>query len=72
MSEYRIVRDGFAGFEVQIKRWWWPFWSMIGSNTHPNIERAEKYAEDHARGFLQRKTMNGNDVVKELGKFITK
>jgi hypothetical protein len=26
MSEYRIVRDNYAGFEVQRRTWWWPFW----------------------------------------------
>lgn len=25
-TRYRIVTDDFAGFEVQIKRWWLPIW----------------------------------------------
>lgn len=24
--KYRIVRDSYAGYEVQFKTWWWPFW----------------------------------------------
>lgn len=58
MSEYRIVRDNYAGYEVQVRRWWWPFWQQCGfCNTHCSIERAEQYAIRHSR-----------PVVKMLGK----
>ncbi len=51
MAEYRIVTDRFAGFEVQARRWWWPFWVQCGvTNTHRTIERAERYAHNHACG----------------------
>ena len=60
MAEYRIVRDMWAGYEVQIRRWWWPFWVQADfANTHPTIDRAEEFAARHAQG-----------VVKYLGRFV--
>ena len=49
--EYRVVRDNYNGYEVQIRRWWhWPFWwQAAGSNTHSSVEAAETFAEGHAR-----------------------
>ncbi len=56
---YRIVRDRFAGYEVQIWRWWWPFWVQAGfSNTHASVERAEEWARNYAQV-----------VVKDLGRW---
>ncbi len=62
MSSYRIVTDAYSGYEVQVRRWWWPIWAQVGfSNTHAAIGKAEKYAEDrrHAVKFRSR-------VVKTL------
>lgn len=57
MASYRIVTDNYSGYEVQARRWWWPFWVQCNRcNTHPTIEHAEKYAEGVAR-----------KVVKKLG-----
>lgn len=57
--EYRIVTDAFAGFEVQLRRWWWPFWVEADYvNTHATVEAAERYATQHAQG-----------AVKYLGRF---
>ena len=57
MARYRIVRDNFAGYEVQIWRWWWPFWSEANfCNTHPSVEAAERWATAYAA-----------PVVKQLG-----
>ena len=54
---YRIVRDGHAGFEVQVWRWWLPLWLQAGfCNTHFSEERAAAYANRHA-----------NPVVRDLG-----
>lgn len=41
----RIVRDNFAGYEVQVRCWYWPFWEMKVCNTHSSVEKAEEYAE---------------------------
>lgn len=58
-AHYRIVTDKYAGFEVQVWRWWWPFWVQAGfTNTHCSVEQAERWAISHASG----------GVVKNLGK----
>lgn len=55
-NHYRVVEDDFAGYEVQIKRWWFPFWMQIGSNfssfinTNITIEEAKKLIEWHKNG----------------------
>lgn len=61
MARYRIVRDYYAGYEVQQKGRF-GFWKEckrpgMAVNTHKTIEDAEKFANEHAKGF----------VVKELG-----
>jgi hypothetical protein len=57
--EYRIVTDNWCGFEVQIRRWWWPFWTQADfSNTHSSMEAAELWAARHAQ-----------KQVKYLGRF---
>lgn len=50
-THYRIARDRFAGFEVQVWRWWWPFWIQPRLNTHYSIEKAEQWARHHAEGY---------------------
>lgn len=52
-NEYRIVEDNYAGFEVQIRRWWFPMWRQVGVNTHSTLERAEASAKGHARGAVK-------------------
>ncbi len=47
-AHYRIVRDGHAGYEVQLWRWWLPVWLQIGINTHATIDKAEAFATRHA------------------------
>jgi hypothetical protein len=50
MAEYRIVTDNSLGFTVQVRRWWWPFWSMANVvNSHAKLEWAEAYARRLAR-----------------------
>lgn len=44
MAEYRIVTDRYNGYEVQSRRWWWPFWVQGHTNTHDSIAAAERYA----------------------------
>ena len=46
--QYRIVTDRYAGFEVQKRLWYYPFWFEIKdqnsfiANTHFSIEEAEE------------------------------
>lgn len=45
MRQFRIVTDDYLGYEVQHKRWWWPFWVEVGlSNTHYSAEDAKAWA----------------------------
>lgn len=44
-KKYRIVRDNYAGYEVQQWRIFWPFWVQltgcgVGINTFSSVERA--------------------------------
>ena len=56
-SKYRIVPDNYAGWEVKIKKWWFPVWwfecEKPGEpcNTHINRNNAEFFIEKHKRGF---------------------
>ena len=52
LTRYRIIRDGYCGYEVQKWRWWFPIWvecwGWCGpANTHTSIEKAQQYIELH-------------------------
>lgn len=50
-NRYRIVSDKYAGYEVQIKYWFLPFWIQADfTNTFRNIDRAKEFMEKHKRG----------------------
>lgn len=42
-KKYRIVTDKYAGYEVQVKAWYWPFWVELGINTFTTIEQARAF-----------------------------
>jgi hypothetical protein len=43
-TKYRVVRDAFAGYEVQFKYWWSPFWLQVGfSNSHSSLKEAKEF-----------------------------
>lgn len=49
----RIVTDSFLGYEVQVWRWYWPFWVQADFvNTHSSVDRAEKWAEAYSARFV--------------------
>ena len=51
---YRIVRDGYAGYEAQVWRILLPIWLQIGfTNTSPSVERAVKICENHAKPVVR-------------------
>jgi len=53
-NKYRIVKDGYAGYEAQVKRWWFPFWVQIGfANTNTSVERARVVCDNHANKFVE-------------------
>lgn len=46
LTRYRIIKDAYAGFEVQTWRLWYPFWTQKGYiNTYQSIEDAKKAIE---------------------------
>ena len=48
VKRYRIVRDGYAGYEAQVWRLWFPFWvQCFFVNTEYSIDRAKEVIEDH-------------------------
>lgn len=50
----RIVRDNYAGYEVQVWRWWFPFWVQAEfTNTHRSVEDAERFAEAYLRPVVK-------------------
>jgi len=54
LTKYRIVRDSYAGYEVQKWRVWFPFWLQCFSgrvicNTHSSIEDAKQFIEWHKK-----------------------
>ena len=56
-SEYRITRSAPMPFKLQVKRWGWPWWVVVGY--YHSIEDAETDALGHAGG-----------VVKNLGSML--
>ena len=54
-TRYRIVRDGYAGYEVQWRGWWNPFW-VTRLNTWCTQAQAIEYLKS-------RKYSGGREVV---------
>ena len=57
-NRYRVVNDCWCGYEVQIKRWFLPFWYQCGgggknTNTHTSIEGAKDFAKKHKSKFVE-------------------
>jgi hypothetical protein len=53
LTRYRVVRDGYCGYEVQKWRLWWPFWMQCWGrgicNTHTSLEKAQAFIENHKK-----------------------
>ena len=45
LKKYRIVRDTYAGYEVQCFRLYFPFWIQCGKNTSRSVEQAKEEIE---------------------------
>lgn len=51
MRKYRIVTDRFAGYELQSKVWWFPFWLQVdGINTNLSINAAKDLMDKRIKG----------------------
>ena len=56
VDKYRIVADEWAGYEIQKKRWWYPFWRQIGygglcTNTFSTYDIALEVLKKHKEGI---------------------
>lgn len=48
LQKFRIIADNYNGYECQIWRLWWPFWTQMDCvNSHSSIEKAKKYIENY-------------------------
>ena len=46
-KRYRITKDRYLGWQVDVWYIYWPFWQQLGfSNTFSTREKALQYAED--------------------------
>ena len=53
-TRYRIVTDAYAGFEIQFRYWWMPFWMQLDIiNTYSTLEAAE----DHIKRRTHKKVV---------------
>lgn len=67
--KYRIVADGYLGYEAQYKPWWCPFWlECFGTNTRGTVEDSEQVAKYHAEGLTRAGKPKPAKCVKVLGK----
>jgi hypothetical protein len=53
-TRYRIVTDSYAGYEAQVRYWWFPFWVQLTdtfhrTNTHSYVADAEALIQKHIR-----------------------
>lgn len=54
-SQYRIVTDKYAGHEVQIRHWYFPFWEQVSTNTSVSVNHAKDFIEkDRAKRNFKR------------------
>lgn len=52
-TKYRIVTDTYAGYEVQLKFWWLPFYIQWKINTHSSPESAEEWLKNRMNKFVK-------------------
>ena len=69
-NRYRIRTDAYSGFEVQIKRWWFPIWIQISGknywfcNTSTTIEEARELIQKHKADIPTRKPKPKIEVIE--------
>ena len=56
-KKYRVMRDGYLGFQVECWRIWFPIWIQVdGCNTHRTIGEAAEWLDNYLK--------NGNVVAR--------
>lgn len=74
MKNYRIVRDGFLGYEAQVRYAWFPFvWFQMNDfywiNTWPTAEHARHFIDQKRSGaYSTRHTHAGDNSQAEYEK----
>lgn len=66
-NRYRVVTDAYAGYEAQVKYWWFPFcYFQIGINTFPSIERAQQFIAKakHKIVWIDDPVQEANRIIK--------
>lgn len=43
-KKFRIVRDDYLGYAVEVWRWYCPFWIEHNYNSHKSVDDARVYA----------------------------
>jgi hypothetical protein len=62
---YRIIKDRWAGFAAQYKRWWWPmWWECNGINTSPSLRLAELVCDNHYRDLMAKEKKLKEKIVE--------
>ena len=52
-TKYRIVRDGYLGYEAQYRKWWMPFYCQIDfCNTRSTIEESKQLINRHRKPIV--------------------
>ena len=59
------------GFQVQIRRWWSPFWFQCHDvdrpcNTHTNLEDAKSFLDKHASGAVAQERKDFRDFKRQF------
>lgn len=60
---YRIVKNKYHGYSLEVWRWWWPVWYAVPFSGCYSVEMVEKYL----RGILDEQERYKNRFVKYLG-----
>lgn len=54
-TKWRVVTDNYAGYEVQCKHWWTPFWFQAhGINTFISLDKALSFIERQQELHIKR------------------
>lgn len=61
--EFRIVTDNYAGYEVQFRTWYWPFWRQAEfSNTFHSVDKAKEFIEEYKKKYYFKSQVIESDL----------
>lgn len=55
--KYRITKRYESSYQIEVRRWYWPFWTLLGDGTIMGLafateSEALQYAISHSRNFV--------------------